>query len=163
MLANGGKAVDVTLIKAITQVDGKQIPKQEIEEKVNQKLGLKAENEIGQLPISEETLQLILKGMKGVTSEAGGTAYYIFSDLEMEIGGKTGSAETNEKDKVNGWFAGFAPYDDPEIAVVTLIENAGSGGNASPVAKEIIREYFGVNSKKITEDVTAIPSTGGIR
>ncbi len=41
--------------------------------------------------------------MKGVTSESGGTAYYVFSDLDMVIAGKTGSAETEEKDKVNGF------------------------------------------------------------
>ena len=162
MLANGGKAVDVTLIKSITDVNGKQIDKKEIETSVNEKLNLdntKLEN----VNIKKENLDLILKGMKGVTSEAGGTAYYIFSDLEMAIAGKTGSAETNEAHKVNGWFAGFAPYDDPEIAVVVLIENAGSGGNAAPTAKEIIKAYFGTGTEKITEDVTAIPSTGANR
>ncbi len=77
----------------------------------------------------------------------------------MDIAGKTGSVETNDKNKVNGWFTGFAPYDNPEIAVVVLIEGAGSGGNTAPAAKEIIQEYFGINTNKITEDVTAIPST----
>ena len=101
--------------------------------------------------------------MKGVTSEYGGTAYYIFSDLGMDIGGKTGSAETGKKGSVNGWFVGFAPYDEPEIAVVVLIENAGSGSNTAPVAKEIIKEYFGTDKYKVTEDTTAIPSTEVIR
>ena len=101
--------------------------------------------------------------MKGVTSEPGGTAYYIFSDFGMDIAGKTGSAETQIDGKVNGWFAGFAPYDNPEIAVVVLIENAGSGGNTTEVAKEIMKEYFGTNSKKVTEDKNAIPSTEIIR
>lgn len=77
----------------------------------------------------------------------------------MDIAGKTGSAETGVKDKVNGWFTGFAPYDNPEIAVVVVIENAGSGGNAAPTAKEIIKDYFGMNSKKVNEDLTAIPTT----
>ena len=163
ILANGGKAVDVTLIKAITDSNGKQIPKTQIEQTVNEKLGIENSNKLEDLNIKEETLQLILKGMKGVRSEYGGTAYYIFSDLGMDIGGKTGSAETGEKGRVNGWFAGFAPYDDPEIAVVVLIENAGSGGNTAPTAKEIIKEYFGTNANKVTEDVTAIPSTQGVR
>ena len=97
--------------------------------------------------------------MKGVTSENGGTAYYVFSDLDIDIAGKTGSAETGINDQVNGWFAGFAPYDDPEIAVVVLIENAGSGGNVGDTAKSIIKEYFGMNAKNVNEDLTAIPST----
>ena len=159
MIANGGKAVDVSVIKSITDADGNSIPKEEIEEKVNAKLGIDNSSNVEDLDIKQETLDAIIKGMKGVTSESGGTAYYVFSDLGMTIAGKTGSAETGEDDKVNGWFTGFAPYDDPEIAVVVLIENAGSGGNAAPAGKEIIQSYFGMNAKKIKEDVTAIPST----
>lgn len=159
MIANGGKAVDVSVIKSITDADGNGIPKEEIEEKVNAKLGIDDSSNVEDLDIKQETLDAIIKGMKGVTSESGGTAYYVFSDLGMTIAGKTGSAETGEDDKVNGWFTGFAPYDDPEIAVVVLIENAGSGGNAAPAGKEIIQSYFGMNAKQVKEDVTAIPST----
>ncbi len=163
MLANGGKQVDVTLIKSITDANGNQISKQEIEQKVNEKLGIDSSTKLEDLNLSQDTIDTILKGMKGVTSEYGGTAYYIFSDLGMDIGGKTGSAETGQANRVDGWFTGFAPYDDPEIAVVVLIENAGSGGNSAPVAKDIIKAYFGTNTKEVTEDVTAIPSTESAR
>lgn len=159
MIANGGKAVNVSVIKAITDTDGNAVPKSEIEKKVNEKLGISNDANVEDLKLKSETLKTITKGMKGVTSEYGGTAYYVFSDLDITIAGKTGSAETGVKDKVNGWYAGFAPYDNPEIAVVVLIENAGSGGNAAPAAKEIMQEYFGMNSKKVNENVTAIPST----
>lgn len=159
MIANGGKAVDVSIIKSITDSNGNSISKDEIEQKVNKKLGIDNSCDVEDLNIKKETLEAIIKGMKGVTSESGGTAYYVFSDLGLDIAGKTGSAETGEKDKVNGWFSGFAPYDNPEIAVVVLIENAGSGGNAAWAAKEIMQEYFGTNSKNVNEDVTAIPST----
>lgn len=159
MIANGGKAVDVSIIKSITNGNGNNISKDEIEQKVNKKLGIDNSCDVEDLNIKQETLEVIIKGMKGVASESGGTAYYVFSDLGMDIAGKTGSAETGEKDKVNGWFSGFAPYDNPEIAVIVLIENAGSGGNAAWTAKEIMQEYFGTNSKNVNEDVTAIPST----
>ena len=160
MIANGGKAVDVSVIKAITDQDGNSISKEEINKKVSEKLGIKEEDsKVEDLKLKSETLEAIKKGMKGVTSEVGGTAYYVFSDLDMVIAGKTGSAETADKDKVNGWYTGFAPYNNPEIAVVVFIENAGSGGNVADTAKEIMREYFGMNSKKVVEDVTAIPST----
>lgn len=163
MIANGGKAVDVTLIKSITDINGNQIPKEEIEQKVNQKLGIENIEKVQDLNINEETMQLVQKGMKGVTSESGGTAYYIFSDFGMDIAGKTGSAETSEEHKVNGWFVGFAPYNNPEIAVVILIESAGSGGNTAPTAKDIINAYFRLNTNNVKEDVTAIPSTGSAR
>ena len=159
MLANGGKSVDVTLIKSITDADGNKVSKEEYEKKVNEKLGLNDIPEVEDLNIKKENRDAILKGMKGVTSEAGGTAYYVFSDLDIDIGGKTGSAETGVKNQVNGWFAGFAPYDNPEIAVVVLIENAGAGGNVGDTAKTIIKEYFGMNAKDVEEDLTAIPST----
>ena len=162
MIANGGKSVDVTLIKSITSADGTQISKEQIDQTVNKKLGI-SNTSIPDLNLKKETLNAILKGMKGVTSEYGGTAYYIFSDLGMDIGGKTGSVETSVNGKVNGWLAGFAPYNDPEIAVVVLIENAGSGGNTAPVAKEIIKEYFGMNASKVEENTNAIPSTETIR
>ncbi len=159
MIANGGKAVDVSVIKAITDSDGNNIPKEEINKKVNEKLGISDEDSrVEDLKLKTETIEAIKKGMKGVTSESGGTAYYVFSDLDMVIAGKTGSAETEEKDKVNGWYTGFAPYNNPEIAVVVFIENAGAGGNVAPAAKEIMQEYFGMNSKKVNEDITAIPN-----
>lgn len=159
MIANGGKAIDVSIIKSVTDANGNTVSKEEIEQKVNAKLGIDDSANVPDLNIKEETLDAIRKGMKGVTSESGGTAYYVFHDLGMDIGGKTGSAETGVDDEVNGWFAGFAPYDNPEIAVVVVIENAGAGGNVAPAGKEIIQKYFGMNSKKLNEDTTAIPST----
>lgn len=162
MLANGGKAVDVSIVKSVINPDGNEISKSELKKHKNEMLG-NPDIHLEDLNIKQENLDAILEGMKGVTSEPGGTAYYIFSDFGMDIAGKTGSAETQIDGKVNGWFAGFAPYDNPEIAVVVLIENAGSGGNTAEVAKEIMKEYFGTNSKKVTEDTTAIPSTEIIR
>ena len=74
------------------------------------------------MEISEENLRAIFEGMKGVTTESGGTAYSIFKGFNIEIGGKTGSAQ-KENGTANAWFVGFAPYDNPEIAVAVIIEN----------------------------------------
>ena len=95
--------------------------------------------------------------MKGVTTESDGTAYGSFRNLEIEVGGKTGSAEAGEY--VNGWFVGFAPFEDPEIAIVVLVENANKGSYTAEVARKIIDEYFGLNVEKTKEDVTALPYT----
>ena len=93
--------------------------------------------------------------MKSVTGDAGGTAHTIFKNFNIEVGGKTGSAEAGSK--VNAWFAGFAPYDNPEICVVVMVENGGHGYYTAEVAKEIIAEYFGMNitDEEIKEDNTA--------
>lgn len=45
------------------------------------------------------------------------------------------------------WFVSYAPHDNPEIAVVSLLFQGGSGGYAGPVAREIIAQYFGLNDQ----------------
>lgn len=162
MIANGGKNVDVSIIKSIINPDGTEVSEEEIENFVSEKLGTTNELE-EDLNIPEEYLKAIREGMKGVTSESGGTAYSYFTDLDMVIAGKTGSAQTSDENIVHGWFAGFAPYDNPEIAVVVVIEGAGSGGYTSYTAKKIIEEYFGMNSEEITEDKSAESSVESVR
>ena len=162
MVANGGKNVDVSIIKSIINPDGTEVSKEEIENFVKDTVG--TENELTEdLNITEENLDAIREGMKGVTSEAGGTAYSTFADFDIAIAGKTGSAQTGIDGEAHGWFVGFAPYDEPEIAVVVLVEKAGSGGNTAIVAKEIMEEYFGMNSEKVTEDKNAQSSTESVR
>lgn len=61
----------------------------------------------------------------------------------VTVAGKTGTAE-NEKEKDHSWFVGFAPAEDPEIAVSVILENDGGSGGASaaPVAREVFSAYF---------------------
>lgn len=158
MLANGGEPIDVTIVKSINDVNGNQVSKEDITKFVNAKLGLTKEKKEN-LNIKKENIDAILKGMKGVTSEEGGTAYSTFANFNIELGGKTGSAQTDVEGKINGWFVGFAPYEEPEIAVVVLVENAGSGSYTAEVARDILQEYFGMNMEKVEEDLTAMPST----
>ena len=161
MLANGGKNIDVTLVKTVIDSNGYQMSKQEIDEYVNKKLNLKSDEGNSNLNISQDNLKAILEGMKGVTSESGGTAYSTFSKFNVEVAGKTGTAQVGNK--TNGWFAGFAPYDDPEIAIVVVVENVTHGGYTAEVAKDIFAEYFGMNAEEIEESQEAIPSVQVIR
>ncbi len=58
-------------------------------------------------------------------------------------GGKTGSTEHGKGRKTHAWFVGFAPADDPKIAICVLVEEAGHGGDvAAPVARDIVRRYL---------------------
>lgn len=161
MLANGGKNIDVSVIKTIIDSDGKEMSKNEIDDFVNKKLGFSSNDNSEDLNISQENLKAILEGMKGVTSESGGTAYSTFAGFNVEVAGKTGTAQVGNK--TNGWFAGFAPYDDPEIAVVVVVENVTHGGYTAEVARDIFAEYFGMNVTEITESQEAIPSVQIIR
>ncbi len=162
MLANGGKSVKPTLIKAIKKVDGTEIPKKEYEAYFNEKLGIQEEVADG-INIKEENLRTVLEGMRSVTNESGGTAYQYFKNFNIEVGGKTGSAqvenERKEVVKVHAWFVGFAPFDNPEIAVVILVENGGHGAYTAEAARDVMAQYFGMNTIQIAEDVTAVPYT----
>ena len=149
MVANGGNKIRPTLIKRILNADGTESSKTEINEYVKEKLGLDDDN-TENLTFSGTNINAVLEGMRSVTEE-GGTASSVFKNFNIEVGGKTGSAEAGSN--VNAWFAGFAPFNDPEIAVVVMVENGGHGFYTAEVAREIIAEYFGmnINSNEIQE------------
>ena len=159
MIANKGKVVNPTLIKNIVSSDGKQISTSELNEYMNQKLGIETKD-VDSLQFSEENIRAVLNGMRGVTDDTG-TAAEIFEGFSIPVGGKTGSAEAGNY--VNAWFVGFAPFDDPEIAVVGMVENGGHGYYVAEVVRDIIKEYFGMNVPVINENVTAGSETEFIR
>jgi len=155
ILVNGGKKVNPTILKTIQNQDGTEVSKEEIEKYLNEKFGI-VQDETENLNINSENLKAVLEGMRSVTSETGGTAYSVFKDFDIEVGGKTGSAQAG--DRTHGWFLGFAPFNDPEIAVVVVIDNGGHGSYTAEAAKEVIAQYFGMNANQVNEDVSAKPS-----
>lgn len=92
--------------------------------------------------MTSEEAQFLKELMTGVVEN--GTASKL-KGLSYTAAGKTGSAEFNgEKADSHAWFTGFAPADNPQIAVTIIVEGAGSGGDyAVPMAKRIFDEYFG--------------------
>ena len=50
---------------------------------------------------------------------------------------------------------GFAPFEEPEIAVIIIVENGGHGSYTAEVVREITAEYFGMNVGQITENMSA--------
>ena len=153
MLTNGGHNIRPTIVKSITKVEGQEVSREEIINLVNNKLGVGNE-EVENIEISQENLNAILEGMRSVANESGGTAYSIFRGFNIEIGGKTGSAQAG--DKTNAWFVGFAPFNNPEIAIVSMIEGGGSGSLAAYAARDIISQYFGMKINSEQENVTAV-------
>ena len=166
-IANGGTIVDPTIIKSVLNSDGREQSKEEIESYTNEKLGIQATND--GIAISAESIAIAREGMRMAASEAGGTAYKVFKDFNIEVAGKTGSAEVPgkdvfENDKVNAWFVCFAPYEKPEVAVVVMIENGGHGNYAAEVARDVLTQYFGMNSTTdVSESVLAIPYVEQLR
>lgn len=167
MIANGGNNIDVSIIKTIQNADGTEVSKDEINKFVNEKLGFIEDGQNDDINLNNDYLKAVKEGMKSVTSGESGTAYVRFKDFDIEVGGKTGSAEAgqdeNGNDIVNAWFAAFAPYDDPEIAVVVMVENGGHGNYTAEAVRNIMAEYFGMNTQNVTEDMRAISYTESMR
>ena len=103
------------------------------------------------IELDPSTINAVKTGMRGVVTEDG-TASSVFVGFPIEVGGKTGSAQTRSGRSAHGVFVSFAPYDDPEIAVCVVGEHAGSGGRVAPVCVAIYNEYFGLNE---------LPENGG--
>lgn len=159
MIANGGNNIDVSIIKTIQNPDGTEVSREDINKFIKQKLGNDNNEEAEELQLNPEYVNAVKEGMRSVTSGEAGTAYVRFKDFNIEVGGKTGSAEAgkdeNGRDLVNAWFAAFAPYDDPEIAVVVMVENGGHGNYTAEAVRNIMAEYFGMNTQNVVEDMRA--------
>lgn len=96
-----------------------------------------------QIDIADSTWNVVQSGMRKVISD--GSAKKIFSDLEVDIAGKTGTAEeVKNGHKVNhAVFVSFAPYQNPEVSVTVNIPYGYSSSNAATAAKNIYRYYYG--------------------
>lgn len=89
------------------------------------------------LEVDPKNLQIVRDGLRMVVR--GGTGRGInFSD--MEVAGKTGTADHVANQRPHSWFVCYAPYKDPKVVVVVLTESAGGGGEVSlPIARQILR------------------------
>lgn len=100
--------------------------------------------------LDKEKVEMIEEGLKAVI-ETGGTASRL-RHSQFKMAGKTGTAQVighdsgGEKGKFtedHAWFVGYAPIDDPKIAVAVFVENGGSGSKAAaPIAKEVMETYL---------------------
>ena len=90
--------------------------------------------------ITDEHLDLLKRGMRSVVED--GTAASVFVNYPHPVGGKTGTAQRGSAGGDNAVFAGFAPYEDPEIVVAVVIEAGIHSYTASTVAKSVFDYYF---------------------
>lgn len=91
--------------------------------------------------MTEEEAGILTEYMKEVIQS--GTATSLRS-LSYSVAGKTGSAEYDSTKNSHAWFLGFAPADNPKIAVTVIVEGVGTGSEyAVPIAKKIFQSYLG--------------------
>lgn len=159
MIANGGSLIEPTLIKQVKDIEGNIISKDEIENYINNLLGITT-NYNPEVEVSKETINTIKAGMRLVTSN-GGTAYSIFKGFDYSVAGKTGSAEakTQEKGEItNSWFVGFTPYENAEVAIAVFIEDGAKNSSAAKAGKKILEAYYNTDiseSENLQEDMSA--------
>jgi penicillin-binding protein 2 len=102
----------------------------------------------GKLPISATTLASLREALKRVTTDKDGTAYTAFRGSKVVVAGKTGTAEVTKEGEPHSWFAGYAPADNPKIAIVVMAEHGGEGSKtAAPIFREIAEKYFALPKK----------------
>jgi penicillin-binding protein 2 len=147
-LANGGTLYQPQVVRSIETSDGTVV--QEFPPRVRK-----------MVPVDQEHLTHIKRGLTGVVREPEGTAYRE-AIAGVDLAGKTGTAQVShvtprgvDPDKVwyfnrdHAWFAGFAPALAPEIAIVVLVEHGGGGGkNAVPVAMRVVDEWQKMKEKR---------------
>ncbi|MEK6570573.1 MAG: penicillin-binding transpeptidase domain-containing protein, partial [Bacteroidota bacterium] len=100
------------------------------------------------LPISPEVAELLRRAMYLVVNGAGGTGATARIP-GIAIAGKTGTAQ-NPHGKDHAWFIGFAPFENPKIAVCVLVENAGFGAtHAAPLAGKLTERFLREESERL--------------
>lgn len=135
-IANGGTLYQPQMVKTI--IDNN---KNAIEEKTPEII---RENFI-----DADNLTAVREGMRHAVNGAGAplASALTLNQLEVPMGAKTGTAQLGRsidgKDLLNAWVAAFAPYDDPQIVLLVMAEEAREGTVAVlPVAKEVLGWYF---------------------
>jgi len=113
--------------------------------------------ETGRVDVSEKTLQIIQQALMDAVNDPRGTGWACVL-TQGKAAGKTGTAQVVKmahdfkkgdmermplKFRDHAWFVAYAPFEDPSIAVVVLVEHGGYGGAAAaPIAKRVIEKYL---------------------
>jgi penicillin-binding protein 2 len=160
-IANDGKLMQPTVVREITDSAGNVVtpfsPKLRWDITKDPKIRVFDENNLptGEMKtVAPWTIKLAQEGMKEAVIN--GTATKEFAgDEALKVAGKTGTAEYCDNIAqaqnlcqpgnwpTHAWFMSYAPYDDPEIAVMAFVYNGGEGASvAAPIARKIIDAYF---------------------
>lgn len=159
-LANDGKLMKPTLLKEVVDNEGKVVktfsPTMTHDITKDPVITVFDEN---QFPTSQKkvvqpwVVDLLKQGMRKVVVD--GTSSTIFKGMAIPSAGKTGTAEycddvAQSKNRctfgnwpAHAWYVGYAPFDDPEIAVVAFVYNGGEGATvAAPIVRQVMEAYF---------------------
>ena len=130
-IANGGLVFDAQLVDKVISPDGLLVLD-------------KQPTKASSIEDPYGYFELLRRGMEHVTSaEDGGTAASYYKDSKYPIAAKTGTAQRTRMDiENNAWQVAFAPYDDPQIAVVVYVQNGFAGAQTSPAVIDVVTAYL---------------------
>lgn len=141
-LANGGSLNKVSVIKDVATNNNDTVSDDEVKNHIETLTGYKFVS--NKLKLNKKHVNAVVEGMRSVTSEQGGTSYIVFKNSDIEVAGKTGTAQVSSGTP-NGVFVGFAPIENPKIAVVAIVEHGDSGSAVANIVKPILEEYFNIS------------------
>ena len=130
-LLNGGDHLVPHLLKTVKSADySRTVYEQEREVR-------------NSLDLDPANVEAVKQGMWAVANDPESTVDQYLSNLAVEVGAKTGSAQVGSAElEADAIFTLFAPYDDPEIVISIVVEGGASGGNLAQAAGEIVNYYF---------------------
>lgn len=143
-IANNGTSYNLTLLDSVKEPDGKII--KEYEPQV-----------YNHLIMPEENWDAIQKGMRTVVEKK-----KYFNELLVNVAGKTGTAEESERRPNHALFVGYAPFENPEIAITSRIPYGYSSDYAAQVTKDVIAYYYGLVEKEEVVTGTADELEDGV-
>ncbi len=155
-LANGGRIYKPRIVQSVVDNDGNVL--QEFAPVIKRRTKTDEEH----LRIVNEAMRKVVNDPSGTANRnADGSSKWSFSNPEGEdpivIAGKTGTAEFFKRTEAepegfydsHAWFAMFAPFDDPEVAIVAFVESGGEGStNAVPICDKAYRAYLESTGKR---------------
>ena len=107
------------------------------------------------MPVSPDVLGYLRDALAGVT-QPGGTAAGAFAGAPVEVAGKTGTGEVAGKQDTS-WFASFAPVADPELVVVGMVSQGGTGGTvAAPLVREVYDGIYGPGGTGLVRELPEV-------
>jgi penicillin-binding protein 2 len=142
-IANGGTLYVPQVVQNVRAPDGS----------LSETFQPRIKREVG---VSPQHLDMMRRALVDVVQDESGTAYRARNKDGVRVAGKTGTAQVVSRkgrseesssawylDRSHGWFAGFAPADDPQVAFAVLVEHGGSGGaSAAPIATSVMQQYL---------------------
>lgn len=140
-VANGGTRYQLHLVQSL--IDNSSGTVTETQPKIEESLDL-----------HKSTLTAVKSGMRLVATQ--GAPSLIFNQLRTEVAAKTGTSQVfvNGVKKNNGFLITFAPYDNPEISVASVVELAGSGTSTAEITSSIIKYWYQNNTDEKTNQKT---------